>query len=336
MQAVNRLRELDFLRGVAILLVFFRHQYVFKFMETMGWIGVDLFFVISGFLVSGLLFREYRRFGSVNAKLFLIRRGFKIYPIFYLTYILYAIPRILMDKFDWEKVVYELTFIQNYALGWGYAYGASWSLAVEEHFYFALALLLWLIFNKRIMRFEMSPKGFTTFEQMIVAVLIAVLLIRLWYNLTPIENRALYVTMTHLRIDSLLFGVLLSYWYYFRKEWLSAWYGRYRTALLLFAVCVLSFSPFFEPLAYYSIRTFGFTLLYIAFGIFLLHFLLTDNINRQLNRLFSAPIVNFVSKIGYCSYSIYVIHTFVILYCSVFLVGMRHLLISAIAFSITM
>ena len=66
MQTVNRLRELDFLRGIAIILVLFRHQVLFDFLETMGWIGVDLFFVLSGFLVSGLLFKEYQKFINEN------------------------------------------------------------------------------------------------------------------------------------------------------------------------------------------------------------------------------------------------------------------------------
>ena len=94
----NRLKEIDFLRGIAIILVIFRHKEISKLMQNMGWIGVDLFFVLSGFLVSGLLFKEYLKYGNINAKLFLIRRGFKIYPIFYLTYILYIAPRIYLNK----------------------------------------------------------------------------------------------------------------------------------------------------------------------------------------------------------------------------------------------
>ncbi|WP_284651836.1 acyltransferase family protein [Flavobacterium terrisoli] len=336
MQSVSRLRELDFLRGIAILLVFFRHQYLFDFLKTIGWIGVDLFFVISGFLVSGLLFKEYRRFGSVNAKLFLIRRGFKIYPIFYLSYVLYVIPRVLMNKLDLEKVFYELTFTQNYALGWGYAYSASWSLAVEEHFYFGLALLLWLIFNKRIMRFEMVPNRFTLFEKSIVAILIIVLGMRLWANIDVIENEALHITMTHLRIDSLLFGVLLSYWYYFRKEQLTELFKKNQSILMIAALLMLSFTPFYDLMTSYFVKTVGFTLLYLAFGIVLLYFLLNENINHRLNRLFSARVVDFVSKIGYCSYSIYIIHTFVILYCDAFLAPINPYLLTVITFTITM
>ncbi len=68
----NRLRELDFLRGIAIILVLLNHKHLFDFTQTVGWVGVDLFFVLSGFLVSGLLFKEYIKFGNIKPLLFLI------------------------------------------------------------------------------------------------------------------------------------------------------------------------------------------------------------------------------------------------------------------------
>ena len=97
---MSRLRELDFLRGIAILLVLLRHITLFSFTTQMGWIGVDLFFVLSGFLVSGLLFKEYIQFGNIQPKLFLIRRGFKIYPIYFIFYILYLLPFIIKHNFN--------------------------------------------------------------------------------------------------------------------------------------------------------------------------------------------------------------------------------------------
>jgi peptidoglycan/LPS O-acetylase OafA/YrhL len=331
MQQVNRLRELDFLRGVAILLVLFRHQLLFDFLQTMGWIGVDLFFVLSGFLVSGLLFKEYQKFGSINAKLFLIRRGFKIYPIFYLTYILYIIPRILLDKFDLEKVFYDLFFVQNYTLGWGYAYAASWSLAVEEHFYFGLALFLWLIFNKKIMRFEVSPIKTTVFEKSLIFVLVLVFLLRVYSNYQFPDHGARNMTMTHLRIDSLLFGVLISFWFHFKKEQLTTFYQKHQSKLMLLSILFLLFTPFIEPLESFFVNTIGFTMLYIAFGIILIYFLINQNCNKQLDRIFSSKVVSFVSKIGYCSYSIYVIHSLVI-YCVSFLAISNHYIVFFIVF----
>lgn len=312
MQTNNRLRELDFLRGIAIILVILRHKEIAHFLQVMGWIGVDLFFVLSGFLVSGLLFKEYQKFGSINAKLFLIRRGFKIYPIFYLTYILYIIPRIILNKLDLEKVFYDLVFVQNYVLGWGYAYPASWSLAVEEHFYFGLAFFLWLVFNKKIMRFSITPKKITAFEITILAILLVVFLLRVFANLQfPTENIK-NSTMSHLRIDSLLFGVLISYWYNFRNQTLTIFYNKFKKILLLISILLLGFTPFIEPLKSFFGLTLGYTMVYIAFGILLIHFLINTNINKQLNSLFSKTVVNFISKIGFCSYSIYIIHSFVI------------------------
>ena len=83
-----RIISIDFLRGVAVLLVVFRHITLEPILLTVGWAGVDLFFVLSGFLVSNLLFQEYKQTQSVKPIRFLIRRGFKIYPLFYLIIIL--------------------------------------------------------------------------------------------------------------------------------------------------------------------------------------------------------------------------------------------------------
>jgi peptidoglycan/LPS O-acetylase OafA/YrhL len=311
-QPKNRLRELDFLRGIAIILVIFRHQLLFDFLKTMGWIGVDLFFVLSGFLVSGLLFKEYQKFGSINPKLFLIRRGFKIYPIYYLSLAAYIIPRLLLHKLDLIKVFYDSVFIQNYALGWGYLYTASWSLAVEEHFYFGLALFLWLIFNKKMTSFDLVPKGFSSFERLILSLLVAILGMRFVSNIYFPEEQIRHITMTHLRIDSLLFGVLIAYWYYFKKEKLTDFYLKHQSQLLVLAFLMLLFTPFMEPLPSFFVKTIGFTMLYVSFGILLIHFLVNKNVNSQIDKLFSTAIVNVVSKIGFCSYSIYVVHTFVI------------------------
>jgi peptidoglycan/LPS O-acetylase OafA/YrhL len=330
-----RLRELDFLRGIAIILVIFRHQIVFYSVQRMGWIGVDLFFVLSGFLVSGLLFKEFQKFGSIKPKLFLIRRGFKIYPIFYLTALLYAFPKVFLHKLEFTKLFYEMAFIQNYALGWGYLYPGSWSLAVEEHFYFSLVLVLWLIFNKRIMSFEVKENQFSNFEKLLFFILILILGLRIFSNIYFPDENVRNTTMSHLRIDSLLFGVLIAYWYYFKFDKLSNFYQKYKAILLILAFAMLSFTPFIEQLESFFVRTIGFTMLYLSFGIILIHFLIDKNINTQINRLFSTIIVNFISKIGFCSYSIYVIHSFVINWIGFFLPIKNRFLAFAVVFSIS-
>ena len=306
----NRLKEIDFLRGIAIILVIFRHKEISKLMQNMGWIGVDLFFVLSGFLVSGLLFKEYLKYGNINAKLFLIRRGFKIYPIFYLTYILYIAPRIYLNKLEVDKLLYDLFFIQNYALEWGYAYAASWSLAVEEHFYFGLAVLFWYLFNKKKISLEIGKNS--NFDKILIGILIIILIGRFFSNLMLPNEFVRNTTMTHLRIDSLLFGVLISYWYYFKREKLFNFYKNNKNILLITSFLMLTFTPFIESIHSFFVKTVGFTMIYLSFGIILIHFISSKEINNQINSLFSKRVVNSVSKIGYCSYSIYIIHSFVI------------------------
>ncbi len=309
-----RLRELDFLRGIAIILVLFRHQVLFDFTFTVGWIGVDLFFVLSGFLVSGLLFKEYIKYGNIKPGLFLIRRGFKIYPLYYLTYLVYLVPRIVFNNVEWNKVLIDWVFLQNYILGWGYAYIASWSLAVEEHFYFAFAVFMFWGIRKKIFRFGDAASKISRFEWTLIAVFILCFLGRLAYNfdLNPEDDFSATYTMTHFRIDSLMAGVFVGYQYYFRREAFSAFINKYKTILLLLALAFVSFAPFLTPKADpFFVNTYGFTLLYSGFAILLSYFLVNPNINRTLDQLFSTFVVNAVSKIGLASYSIYIIHTFV-------------------------
>jgi peptidoglycan/LPS O-acetylase OafA/YrhL len=311
---MNRLRELDLLRGFAIILILLRHQYLFSFTTNIGWIGVDLFFVLSGFLVSGLLFKEYQKFGDIRPKRFLIRRGFKIYPIYYLFYILYLIPVINKENFEWLRFLSDIAFVQNYVNGWGWAFAASWSLAVEEHFYFSLALFLWfgMKYKKMFLSKDIEAGNkINSFQKLIIVILVLCLFVRLMSNLLfPLQFEKNF-TMTHLRIDSLLAGVYVSYLYYFRFGYLSRKFNDSKSFLAVFAILGLSWTPFMEPVNSFFVKTIGFTLLYISFGILLMYFILSQNINNRLNYLFGYRVVNLISKIGYCSYSIYIIHVFI-------------------------
>lgn len=311
---VKRLRELDFLRGIAILLVLFRHQTVLPYPRIIGWIGVDLFFVLSGFLVSGLLFKEYQRFGNIHPKRFLIRRGFKIYPIYFLFYIPYLIPILISGDLNVRGLLSDLLFVQNYLWGWGYAYIASWSLAVEEHFYFSLAFALWVIFN--VLNNKPKPNAIQQRMAPYTGWLLAALL--LFHLMLRIISNTIFptafirnFTMTHLRMDSLLMGVLIAYFYYFKRQALEDYYQKNRYILFVLAFASLSWVPFFDPIGTFFVKTVGFSLLYISFGIVLLAFLMEPHINQWLNRLLSKYVVNSISAIGFCSYSIYVIHTWV-------------------------
>lgn len=321
----KRIKSLDFLRAIAIVLVLFRHKYLYDFTIKMGWIGVDLFFVLSGFLVSGLIFREYNKQGSFNAKLFLIRRGFKIYPIYYLSFLLYIPYIISNEKFKIDRLFSDLVFFQNYTNGWGYAYAASWSLAVEEHFYFGLCLLFVVIlrFFPSILR-PINNKP-NPFEVGIFFILITCLGLRIHFNYYYPESFVKGFTMSHLRMDSLFFGVIISYWYCYKKDRMLKLFLIHKRKLAVLAIGLLFFTPFIEPITSVFVKTIGFSLLYMSFGIILLFALLDSSLFNKINNIIGGKLMQFICKIGFSSYSIYVIHTLVIFFVEKLNIGNRYL-----------
>lgn len=313
MKQKGRLRELDFLRGVAILLVLIRHSGVHALFKNAGWIGVDLFFVLSGFLVSGLLFRELQSSERLSIGRFLIRRGFKIYPLFYITTIPYVLLKFVSGTFSVWPFIGDLVFMQNYVSTWGYLYAPGWSLAVEEHFY--LGLVGVLAFTYQSQRFKKSMRDSGNWIDSIVWCLLVVMFLCLAMRLVSnfywaVPNGKLF-SQTHLRIDSLLAGVLLSYFYYFKREKLERLYGQNRKTLLAIALLGVVWTPFINPIPSVFVKTIGFTLLYVSFGILLLTFLLEKEINAKLDKLLTKYAVDFIAYVGFSSYAIYIIHTLV-------------------------
>jgi peptidoglycan/LPS O-acetylase OafA/YrhL len=307
----TRIRKLDFLRGIAIILVLFRHQLLTPVLQTLGWIGVDLFFVLSGFLVSGLLFQEYQQQGSVSAGRFLIRRGFKIYPLYYFTYLAYLVPKWYYHKLDFSKIFYDCIFVQNYFLGWGFAYPASWSLAVEEHFYLVLAgsLALLVRFAPHLFRRWVYQNGFAS---ALAGLLLFILFLRCAANIYFPGQDVYHTTASHLRMDSLLFGVFIAYGYYFRRATWTEFIVKHQAKLLCLALLLLSFTPFIQYVQSFFVRTLGFTMVYLAFGLLLLAVLFDEQMESKLNRWFHPRVVNLISRIGFNSYAIYLIHSLVI------------------------
>ena len=180
----HRNRSLDVLRAIAVLLVLGRHMPLatstgdswisdaIAVWHRGGWIGVDLFFVVSGFLVSRLLLREYEDRGSLDVGRFLVRRGFKIYPSFYFFFIVTIVRRLLWDEpLMRSGVVGEACFVQNYL---GTLWGHTWSLAVEEHFYILLPLSL-----LALLQYRLASHPFAVLPRIIGVVCVLVLAARI-------------------------------------------------------------------------------------------------------------------------------------------------------------
>jgi peptidoglycan/LPS O-acetylase OafA/YrhL len=295
---------LDSLRGIAILLVLFRHYHFSFLMNKIGWIGVDLFFVLSGFLVSGLLFKEYQKTELVKPIPFLIRRGFKIYPTFYffliLTYVGYIALKAVGHEHPLEvqKLLYEALFVQNYVKAiWGH----TWSLAVEEHFYLLLALVIFLLVRSN----KLADQRFVIISISITLLIVFLLRVITW-QVFPTFSFHTHMYATHLRLDSLLFGVFVSYFFHFNSTLFYRLANAYWKPTLLAAIIILAL-PFFLGIDSPWMGTIGLSMLYLAFGSILWIAVAFEPVIlsvRGLTYLFRS-----VSFVGLYSYSIYVFHT---------------------------
>lgn len=176
-----------------------------------GGVGVTLFFVLSGFLISGLLFDEFRRTKAVDVRRFLIRRGFKLYPPLWALIAFTALMNGLTASRRWAefvpKALAEVFFVQNYFPG---LIGHSWTLAVEEHFYIGFsALVAWLCSRA-------SRNPFQSIPLIWLAVTATCSLLRLRFVASSANPYWSDLHATHLCVDALMYGVLISYLCRFR------------------------------------------------------------------------------------------------------------------------
>jgi peptidoglycan/LPS O-acetylase OafA/YrhL len=302
----SRVAELDILRAVAVFLVLASHavlppagaspliHVVGSFFNTYGHLGVDLFFVLSGFLVSGLLFREHARNGHIAPGRFLLRRGFKIYPAFYFFLGASVLLRWRAgDAVTTNQILREGLFVQNYGQG---VWTHTWSLAVEEHFYLLLAGLFVLLTARQT---KEPFRRLSAFCTGLTALVVALRVVT--YYVVPYSYQAWWFP-THLRVDSLLFGVLLAYYYHRNPAFIEAVSrAAGRIALAGFALLVVSQSiPI--PLLSYAV---GPCLVYVGFGAILVAWLSRSSQRRRA----IGPVASAVAFVGSFSYSIYLWHT---------------------------
>jgi peptidoglycan/LPS O-acetylase OafA/YrhL len=306
MEGPRRDRWLDALRGVAVLLVLGRHlelpadaHPLLACWQRGGWVGVDLFFVLSGFLVSGLLFREYRRSGSLLLWRFLVRRAFRIYPAFFvLLGCTWLVSQVLhTPRVSGRAFLVEMLFVQNYFRG---VWNHTWSLAVEEHFYIGLPLLLlglaWMGRRTSDPFRSLVPLGAVT-----VVVLAGLRCLNSWRQ--PYSNPT-HLFPTHLRADSLLAGVLLAYAWHFHRTAFDQFVGRRRRLLLCAGMACFVPAFMFDLETAWLVSTVGLSL--FALGAVLV-------IAAGLGG--DAPsLARWLAPVGGCSYSIYLWHVPVLIW----------------------
>lgn len=142
--------RLDGLRCIAILMVLLGHFLYFLGGTNSGIYGVNLFFVLSGFLITSILLTEKGNKFSVSYKKFIGRRALRIFPVYYLIVLFYVLIKVDGIALDWP---YLLTYTYNFKVSgmadWEqYLYAPYWSLSVEEQFYLFFPFVI-LLLNKQ-------------------------------------------------------------------------------------------------------------------------------------------------------------------------------------------
>jgi peptidoglycan/LPS O-acetylase OafA/YrhL len=276
----SRNQSLDVLRGVAVLLVLCNHVSGNGFLWRIGWTGVDIFFVISGFLISGLLFTEFEEHGSIDVKRFLVRRAFKIYPGYYALILCTAIFFLV----GWHKIPSALLWDSLFLTGYmPHIWDHGWSLAIEEHFYLTLPFLFLLLMRNRGRAFKLIP---------IISIVSVILCLYLRIKI-GVHTSDVYVMLlrTHVRFDGLLCGVALGYYAHLDKE---SFRESDRIGVLIAGVLTLMFA-FLLP------NAIAVTFVILAAACLVAWSAHRDGRSRN-------PVIRALAWIGLYSYSIYLWH----------------------------
>jgi peptidoglycan/LPS O-acetylase OafA/YrhL len=186
--------------------------------DRFGWIGVDLFFVLSGYLIGGQLLAPLARNQRINLGRFFTRRALRIMPAYFVVLAIYFLLPAWREYPEMSQPLWKfLLSVQNIALHGGTAFSHAWSLAVEDQFYLALPFLLLFLYRR--------PRVAVIVPCLIVVGGIALRAVLAAQNpsvdggvsFRGFQAWIYYPTWT--RLDPLVFGVVLAATERFRPNW---------------------------------------------------------------------------------------------------------------------
>jgi peptidoglycan/LPS O-acetylase OafA/YrhL len=305
--------QLDGLRGLAILLVMMYHfslpypgahshdaGLVLQLAQA-GWMGVDLFFVLSGFLITGILVDT--RGQKHNLRNFLGRRFLRIWPLYYLSLlvllvlmpmVLPSVPAALQSMRDKQAWFWLYGANWLFAIEGGFSRtsgGYFWSLAVEEQFYLLWPFVVYALSDRALLR--------TSLALLCLSVASRIVLVSI-----GVSTGSLY-TMTFTHLDGLAVGSCLAIC--MRSPELSSRVKRYLPIAAAVAGCgLVAVRVADRDLFFWSknMATYGYTFIVILFGALLLRVVWSDR-GSSLNRFFSSGVM---TQFGKYSYALYMVH----------------------------
>ena len=296
----SRIPELDGFRAIAIWMVMVMHAVIaFPYPKTInrlfylvighGWLGVDLFFVLSGFLITGILIDAKGKPGYF--KTFYARRFFRIMPLYFAMVIIWSFFFRGYGSYFWLSSVFMANFAPLLHIRVPHGPSTLWSLAIEEQFYLVWPWLV-LLLNRR--RLAVIAASIVVVEPLIRAV-------HAYYGLDP---NFIY-NLTWCRCDGLATGALLAIWV--RSSYFSVKSSHRVAAYLLAALALLTLVGLpFGLMRGYTVA--GTSLRYTqAYLFYAACFALT--LTHQ-DTIWTSPLRwRFMRLSGALSYCLYLIHT---------------------------
>jgi len=311
----HKLLGLDHLRAAAITYVFLFHARIFghpQWVETagsFGWTGVDLFFVLSGFLIAGQLFSKIAAGKPILFKEFFLKRIFRIIPAYLVIVMLYYIFPVLREGDKIGPLWRYLTFTLNIWLNRDVCntFTHCWSLCVEEQFYLILPAII-ILFTY----FKAGKKS----VYLIITLFVAGFAVRIWsYNNlvqpflnTPKGNNiwAMYIYYpTYTRLDGLLAGVSLAGLFTFYPH-IKARLDNYGNILLGTGIALLVFCGYLSAdQSTFASSVFGYPLIALGYGLVVAGAVCTSCILYKFKS-------RLTGNLATLSYSIYLSHKIMI------------------------
>jgi peptidoglycan/LPS O-acetylase OafA/YrhL len=291
--------SLDGLRGIGCLLVvvyhnfWFFHQYLF-----FGWLAMDIFFVLSGFLITDILIKTAGRTNYL--KNFYVRRVLRVFPLYYLSLILFIwiVPHLtnaLELGYFAEHQGWFWTFLQNWVLisrpaGGQNVLGHLWSMGVEEQFYLLWPLVFALVRNPKTLLWTMA------------AILIAFSAFRVWIWIEQIPGISYYQFFLLTRIDGICIGCMVAL-----MQKIDARFIGKHLALIVLAFAGFNFLFYYINLKHGDsipyLGLLGFSTFSMIFGL-----LVYEIVNRE-HSIFSKMLdIRFLKFLGRISYGTYIFH----------------------------
>ncbi|WP_284217205.1 acyltransferase family protein [Agaribacter marinus] len=314
---MQRFYYIDLLRALAIMMVFVAHSILsfgpapWNFGFQFGGTGVELFFLLSGWLIGSQLYKEQQKFGSIDIKRFWFRRWMRTFPA-YFAVLFFTLGQLYLTKESVPNPTAYFFFLQNYLTDLPFFY-VSWSLSVEEQFYLMIAPTLVLLSRSKSINFQFG-------------ILLLILLSPSLFRFMDLYTKS---TQTHVRWDCCVMGVLLAF-IHFKKPKLWANISKRAFAVCAICVCIyMSFYAFqwFKPYTQYQ----GPSNLVLAF---VFSGMLIFAIQKSVNKL---PVCHAViMHISTRSYSMYLLHPDALAVCKKFFPISNYFVFFTCSFIITM